>query len=154
MYPYYAKWIRSHRDLPLKLNQWNSVVRWEFKHPQPFLRTREFLWQEGHTAHLTEDAAREEVMQILDFYARIYEELLAVPVVKGQKTANEKFAGSLFSTTIEVSHYLEQMKRHHTNLHLGLYPCHWPWYSSSYVSRLRPRVCEGELITFHGLGTN
>lgn len=49
MYPYYAKWIRSHRDLPLRLNQWNSVVRWEFKHPQPFLRTREFHWQEGHT---------------------------------------------------------------------------------------------------------
>ncbi|RAH87732.1 prolyl-tRNA synthetase [Aspergillus japonicus CBS 114.51] len=101
MYPYYAKWIRSHRDLPLKLNQWNSVVRWEFKHPQPFLRTREFLWQEGHTAHLTQDAAHEEVMQILDLYARIYEELLAVPVVKGQKTEKEKFAGGLYTTTVE-----------------------------------------------------
>lgn len=77
MYPYYAKWIRSHRDLPLKLNQWNSVVRWEFKHPQPFLRTREFLWQEGHTAHLTKDAAANEVLQILDYYAGVYEELLA-----------------------------------------------------------------------------
>ena len=84
MYPYYAKWIRSHRDLPLKLNQWNSVVRWEFKHPQPFLRTREFLWQEGHTAHLTKDAAANEVLQILDYYAGVYEELLAVPVVKGK----------------------------------------------------------------------
>ncbi|KAJ6113541.1 hypothetical protein N7523_006858 [Penicillium sp. IBT 18751x] len=84
MYPYYAKWIRSHRDLPLRLNQWNSVVRWEFKHPQPFLRTREFLWQEGHTAHLTKEAAHEEVMQILDYYAAIYNELLAVPVVKGR----------------------------------------------------------------------
>ncbi|OJJ51187.1 hypothetical protein ASPZODRAFT_12025 [Penicilliopsis zonata CBS 506.65] len=101
MYPYYAKWIRSHRDLPLKLNQWNSVVRWEFKHPQPFLRTREFLWQEGHTAHLTEEAAREEVLQILDLYARVYEELLAVPVVKGQKTEKEKFAGGLYTTTVE-----------------------------------------------------
>ncbi|KAL2829256.1 hypothetical protein BDW59DRAFT_38481 [Aspergillus cavernicola] len=101
MYPYYAKWIRSHRDLPLKLNQWNSVVRWEFKHPQPFLRTREFLWQEGHTAHLTEERAREEVLQILDLYARIYEELLAVPVVKGQKTEKEKFAGGLYTTTVE-----------------------------------------------------
>ncbi|KAJ5610973.1 ribose-phosphate pyrophosphokinase 1 [Penicillium lagena] len=101
MYPYYAKWIRSHRDLPLKLNQWNSVVRWEFKHPQPFLRTREFLWQEGHTAHLTEKAAREEVRQILDYYAMIYEELLAVPVVKGQKTDKEKFAGGLYTTTVE-----------------------------------------------------
>ncbi|KAE8380134.1 hypothetical protein BDV26DRAFT_290695 [Aspergillus bertholletiae] len=101
MYPYYAKWIRSHRDLPLKLNQWNSVVRWEFKHPQPFLRTREFLWQEGHTAHLTKDAAHDEVMHILDLYAQIYEELLAVPVVKGQKTEKEKFAGGLYTTTVE-----------------------------------------------------
>ncbi|KAI9039664.1 proline--tRNA ligase [Aspergillus affinis] len=101
MYPYYAKWIRSHRDLPLKLNQWNSVVRWEFKHPQPFLRTREFLWQEGHTAHLTQEGAHEEVMQILDYYALIYEELLAVPVIKGQKTEKEKFAGGLYTTTVE-----------------------------------------------------
>ncbi|PLB40634.1 proline--tRNA ligase [Aspergillus candidus] len=101
MYPYYSKWIRSHRDLPLKLNQWNSVVRWEFKNPQPFLRTREFLWQEGHTAHLTQDAAHEEVIQILDLYARIYEELLAVPVVKGQKTEKEKFAGGAYTTTVE-----------------------------------------------------
>lgn len=101
MYPYYAKWIRSHRDLPLRLNQWNSVVRWEFKHPQPFLRTREFLWQEGHTAHLTQEGADEEVLQILDLYARIYEELLAVPVVKGKKTEKEKFAGGLYTTTVE-----------------------------------------------------
>ncbi|CDK25481.1 unnamed protein product [Kuraishia capsulata CBS 1993] len=101
MYPYYAKWIRSHRDLPLKLNQWNSVVRWEFKHPQPFLRTREFLWQEGHTAHLTYEEANEEVLQILDYYSGIYEELLAVPVVKGKKTEKEKFAGGLYTTTCE-----------------------------------------------------
>lgn len=101
MYPYYAKWIRSHRDLPLKLNQWNSVVRWEFKHPQPFLRTREFLWQEGHTAHLNRDGATLEVDQILELYKRIYEELLAVPVVKGKKTENEKFAGGDYTTTVE-----------------------------------------------------
>ncbi|KAK9477227.1 hypothetical protein V1514DRAFT_296756 [Lipomyces japonicus] len=101
MYPYYAKWIRSHRDLPLKLNQWNSVVRWEFKHPQPFLRTREFLWQEGHTAHLTREEAEEEVLQILDLYAGVYEKLLAVPVVRGRKTEKEKFAGGLFTTTVE-----------------------------------------------------
>lgn len=101
MYPYYAKWIRSHRDLPIKLNQWNSVVRWEFKHPQPFLRTREFLWQEGHTAHLYKKEAEEEVLQILDYYAAIYEELLAVPVVKGKKTENEKFAGGDYTTTVE-----------------------------------------------------
>lgn len=101
MYPYYAKWIRSHRDLPLRLNQWNSVVRWEFKHPQPFLRTREFLWQEGHTAHLTFESANQEVLQILDWYADIYEQLLAVPVIKGRKTEKEKFAGALFTTTCE-----------------------------------------------------
>ncbi len=101
MYPYYAKWIRSHRDLPLKLNQWNSVVRWEFKHPQPFLRTREFLWQEGHTAHLTADDAQKEVMDILNYYQAIYEELLAVPVVPGKKTEKEKFAGGDYTTTVE-----------------------------------------------------
>jgi prolyl-tRNA synthetase len=101
MYPYYAKWIRSHRDLPLKLNQWNSVVRWEFKNPQPFLRTREFLWQEGHTAHLTETNAREEVLEILQHYAHVYEELLAIPVIRGQKTEKEKFAGGLYTTTVE-----------------------------------------------------
>ncbi|KAF9066828.1 hypothetical protein BDP27DRAFT_1384122 [Rhodocollybia butyracea] len=101
MYPYYAKWIKSHRDLPLKLNQWNSVVRWEFKNPQPFLRTREFLWQEGHTAHLTKDEADVEVRQILDLYRRVYEDLLAVPVIPGIKSEKEKFAGGLYTTTVE-----------------------------------------------------
>ncbi|WFD31203.1 proline--tRNA ligase [Malassezia sp. CBS 17886] len=101
MYPYYAKWIQSHRDLPLRLNQWNSVVRWEFKHPQPFLRTREFLWQEGHTAHLTKEGAGEEVMHILDLYRRVYNELLALPVVPGVKSEKEKFAGGLYTTTVE-----------------------------------------------------
>ena len=101
MYPYYAKWIRSHRDLPLKLNQWNSVVRWEFKNPQPFLRTREFLWQEGHTAHLTEVEAGKEVLEILEHYAGVYEQLLAVPVIRGRKTEKEKFAGGLYTTTVE-----------------------------------------------------
>ncbi|CAR29106.1 ZYRO0G00704p [Zygosaccharomyces rouxii] len=120
MYPYYAKWIRSYRDLPLKLNQWNSVVRWEFKHPQPFLRTREFLWQEGHTAHLTKADAEEEVLQILDHYAGVYEELLAVPVVKGRKTEKEKFAGGVFTTTVEG--YIPQTGRGiqgATSHHLG-----------------------------------
>lgn len=101
MYPYYAKWIRSHRDLPLKLNQWNSVVRWEFKNPQPFLRTREFLWQEGHTAHLTKESADVEVREILEHYAGVYEQLLAIPVIRGQKTDKEKFAGGLYTTTVE-----------------------------------------------------
>lgn len=101
MYPYYAKWIRSHRDLPYRLNQWNSVVRWEFKTPQPFIRTREFLWQEGHTAFLTQKEAEDEVMQILDLYSRVYTDLLAVPMIKGIKTEKEKFAGGLYTSTIE-----------------------------------------------------
>ncbi|CAN0041058.1 unnamed protein product, partial [Hapterophycus canaliculatus] len=83
MYPAFARWIRSHRDLPLKLNQWSNVVRWEFKNPTPFLRTREFLWQEGHTAHASFEDADEMVMQALDLYRRVYEELLAVPVIMG-----------------------------------------------------------------------
>lgn len=101
MYPAYAKWIQSHRDLPLKLNQWCNVVRWEFKHPQPFLRSREFLWQEGHTAFMTKEEADEEVLQILDFYSKTYQDLLAVPVIKGMKSEKEKFAGALYSTTVE-----------------------------------------------------
>ncbi|CAF5195712.1 unnamed protein product, partial [Rotaria magnacalcarata] len=101
MYPAYAKWIQSHRDLPLKLNQWNNVVRWEFKNPQPFLRTREFLWQEGHTAWATEKEAADEVYEILDLYARVYTDLLAIPVIKGRKTEKEKFAGADWTTTIE-----------------------------------------------------
>lgn len=102
MYPAYATWIRSHRDLPLKLNQWGSVVRWEFKHPVPFIRCREFLWQEGHTAFSSKAEADVEVLQILDIYSRIYSELLAMPVVKGQKSEKEKFAGGLYTTTCEA----------------------------------------------------
>ncbi|ESL09503.1 prolyl-tRNA synthetase [Trypanosoma rangeli SC58] len=102
MYPYYAKWIRSHRDLPLRLNMWNNVIRWEFSHPTPFIRTREFLWQEGHCAWQTEEECSEEVLQILDHYAAVYEELLAVPVVKGKKTEKEKFAGGYYTTTVEA----------------------------------------------------
>lgn len=101
MYSFYSQEIRSHRDLPLKMNQWNNVVRWEFKHPMPFIRSREFLWQEGHTAHLTEEEASKEVYEILDHYASIYEDLLAVPVVKGVKTKNEQFAGAHYTTTLE-----------------------------------------------------
>ena len=101
MYPYYANWIRSHRDLPLKLNQWCNVVRWEFKNPQPFLRTREFLWQEGHTAFSTLPEAEKEVLEILDLYKKVYEELLAVPVIKGRKSEKEKFAGGYYTTSVE-----------------------------------------------------
>ncbi|EPY27266.1 prolyl-tRNA synthetase [Strigomonas culicis] len=102
MYPYYSKWIRSHRDLPVRLNMWNNVIRWEFSHPTPFIRTREFLWQEGHCAWATEEGCSREVLQILDNYAAVYEELLAVPVVKGKKTEKEKFAGAYYTTTVET----------------------------------------------------
>ncbi|PAA53325.1 hypothetical protein BOX15_Mlig003030g1, partial [Macrostomum lignano] len=102
MYPSFAKWIQSYRDLPLKVNQWNNVVRWEFKHPQPFLRTREFLWHEGHTAFATREEAEVEVMEILAMYEYVYENLMAVPVIKGRKTEKEKFAGGDYTTTVEV----------------------------------------------------
>lgn len=102
MYPAYAKWIRSHRDLPLKLNQWSNVVRWEFKYPTPFIRSREFLWQEGHTAFATKEEADEEVLAILELYRQVYEHVLAVPVIKGRKSEKEKFAGGIYTTTAEV----------------------------------------------------
>ncbi|KAL5721845.1 proline--tRNA ligase [Ranunculus cassubicifolius] len=102
MYPSYSKWIRGHRDLPLKLNQWCSVVRWEFCNPTPFIRSREFLWQEGHTAFATQPEADEEVLEILELYRRIYEEFLAIPVVKGKKSEREKFAGGLYTTSVEA----------------------------------------------------
>ncbi|RVD93367.1 prolyl-tRNA synthetase [Tubulinosema ratisbonensis] len=102
MYPYFAKWIRSHRDLPLKLNQWCSVLRWEVKSTLPFIRGREFLWQEGHTVHLTKEESDKEVKIILDFYTEIYTELLAVPVIQGIKSENEKFGGASYTRTIET----------------------------------------------------
>ena len=98
----YAKWIRSWRDLPLLLNQWNSVVRWEFKHAKPFLRTREFLWQEGHTAHATKEEAEKEVMQQLFEYVDLIENYMAIPVIAGKKTEKEKFAGADYTTTVEA----------------------------------------------------
>lgn len=102
MYPAFANWVQSHRDLPIRLNQWTNIVRWEFKHPTPFIRTREFLWQEGHTAHATEQEAKDQVYEILEFYAKTYEELLCVPVVRGIKSKKETFAGADFTTTVEL----------------------------------------------------
>mmetsp|Transcript_11916 Transcript_11916/g.28539 ORF Transcript_11916/g.28539 Transcript_11916/m.28539 type:complete len:711 (+) Transcript_11916:317-2449(+) len=102
MYPAFSDWIKSHRDLPLKLNQWSNVVRWEFKDPTPFLRSREFLWQEGHTAHATYEDADKMVMQALDLYKQVYQDLLCVPVVPGYKTEDEKFAGGHMTTTVEA----------------------------------------------------
>nr|XP_045614961.1 bifunctional glutamate/proline--tRNA ligase-like [Procambarus clarkii] len=102
MYLALAKGIESRTNLPIKRNHWNNVVRWEVKQPTPFLRTREFLWQEGCTAFATKEEAEAEVYQILELYSQVYEKLLAVPVVKGKKTEKEKFAGSDFTTTTEA----------------------------------------------------
>lgn len=98
---YYANTIQSHRDLPQLLNQWCSVVRWE-KTTRPFLRSREFLWQEGHTAHATAEEAEERTTQMLNLYADFCEEVLAMPVVRGRKTDKEKFAGAEATYTIEA----------------------------------------------------
>uniref|UniRef100_A0A6T6LRV1 proline--tRNA ligase n=2 Tax=Rhodosorus marinus TaxID=101924 RepID=A0A6T6LRV1_9RHOD len=101
MYPAFSKWIRSFRDLPLRINQWSNVVRWEMTHCTPFIRSREFLWQEGHSAFATREEAAGEVLEILDIYKSVYEDLLAVPVIRGTKTESEKFAGALYTTTVE-----------------------------------------------------
>ena len=98
---FYQKDITSYRDLPKVYNQWCSVVRWE-KETRPFLRSREFLWQEGHTAHATAEEAEERTIQMLNVYADFCEEVLAIPVVKGQKTEKEKFAGAVSTYTIEA----------------------------------------------------
>ncbi len=97
----YRGWIQSHRDLPLLINQWANVVRWEMR-TRLFLRTAEFLWQEGHTAHATKEEALEETTKMLDVYATFVEEFMAVPVVKGIKTANERFAGAEDTYCIEA----------------------------------------------------
>lgn len=102
IYATFAKWIRSWRDLPIKLNQWCNVVRWETKATKLFLRTREFLWQEGHTAHATAEEADKEVMDILNEYRDLMKNYLAIPVLVGRKTENEKFAGALYTTTLEA----------------------------------------------------
>ncbi len=96
----WSKWIQSHRDLPMLLNQWNNVVRWEMR-TRLFLRTTEFLWQEGHTAHATAEEAQEETLRMLDIYQRVCEEYLAVPVLKGFKSKLEKFPGADRTYTVE-----------------------------------------------------
>jgi len=103
MYPSYSKWIRSWRDLPLELNQWNNAVRWEFKHPVPFLRTREFLWNEGHGAYSSEKECIEKKDAILGVYKEVCEKFLGLYGMIGRKTEKEKFAGAVFS---EKLHYI------------------------------------------------
>jgi prolyl-tRNA synthetase len=97
----YARWVQSWRDLPVLINQWANVVRWE-KVTRPFLRTTEFLWQEGHTLHATAEEAQEETLKMLDVYRAFSEEMLAMPVLFGQKTESEKFAGALRTYAIEA----------------------------------------------------
>lgn len=102
IYTAFAKWIRSWRDLPIKLNQWCNVVRWDTKGTKLFLRTREFLWQEGHTAHATKEEADKEVMEILNEYRDLMENYLAIPVLAGRKSEGEKFPGALYTATLEA----------------------------------------------------
>ncbi len=120
MYDSYSKWIRSWKDLPLRYNQWANIVRWEFKHPTPFLRTREFLWQEGHSVFATGNEAESEVKKILRFYKDLFEKVYAVPVLVGRKSQKEAFAGAEYTLSVEAimpdgkaiqaatSHYLGQ----------------------------------------------
>ena len=102
MYDSYSNWIRSYRDLPLKINQWCNVVRWETKATRLFLRSREFLWQEGHNVYETQDECEKETIDIIKRYAKLAEDLLAIPVLVGKKSKNEKFAGALHTYTIEA----------------------------------------------------
>ena len=97
----FARWVQSYRDLPILINQWANVVRWELR-TRLFLRTTEFLWQEGHTVHATEAEAREETMRMLDVYADFAEHTMAMPVIKGEKTAGERFPGAVSTYTIEA----------------------------------------------------
>ena len=100
--PYLARWIRSHRDLPIRINQWGSVVRWEATETKPFFRTKEFLWQEGHTAHADADEAWAETLQRLEQYEAVYEDVLAIPVLRGAKPEHDKFPGAVRTTTVEA----------------------------------------------------
>ncbi|MCL4131736.1 UNVERIFIED_CONTAM: hypothetical protein GTU68_042610 [Idotea baltica] len=115
----FSKWIQSYRDLPLLINQWANVVRWEMR-PRVFLRTTEFLWQEGHTAHATEEEAKDESLKMINVYKTLLEDVLAVPVVLGEKSESERFPGAVSTYTVEAmmqdgkalqagtSHYLGQ----------------------------------------------
>ena len=101
MYDSYSKWIRSWRDLPIRYNQWNNVVRWEFKHPTPLIRTREFLWCEGHSAFATSEEAEQEISEMMALWKDVTENLLAIKGLSGKKSDAEKFAGAISSYSIE-----------------------------------------------------
>ena len=118
MYDTYSKWIKSYKDLPLRLNQWNTIYRWE-KNTTPLIRGMEILWQEGHSVFETKEEATKEVFEILNYYRKISEELLAVPMTMGIKSINEKFAGSDFSSTIECFMPDFKVLQSGTSHHLG-----------------------------------
>jgi len=118
IYSMFAKWVQSYRDLPLLINQWANVVRWEMR-TRLFLRTTEFLWQEGHTAHASYDEAEEEARRMLDVYATFAEEYMAVPVLKGLKTEKEKFAGAHHTYCIEALMQDGKALQAGTSHHLG-----------------------------------
>ena len=102
MYAMFSKWVQSYRDLPLRVNQWCNVVRWETKMTKPFLRSREFLWHEAHTVHATEEETAEEARWAIEEYAKLAEQLLAIPVIVGKKTESDKFAGADTTFAIEA----------------------------------------------------
>jgi prolyl-tRNA synthetase len=119
IYESYSKWVKSWRDLPILINVWNSVVRAEITSTRPFLRTTEFLWQEGHTVHETEREAEEEVMTILSIYTKLVEEELAIPILVGKKTEREKFKGAVYTTTMEAMMPDGKALQMGTSHHLG-----------------------------------
>src|SRR5437867_5684618 len=118
IYAMYAKWIRSYRDLPVLITQWANVVRWEMR-TRLFLRTTEFLWQEGHTAHATEAEAEEEALRMLDVYRRFAEEWMSIPVLAGVKSDSEKFAGAVRTYCIEALMQDGKALQAGTSHHLG-----------------------------------
>jgi prolyl-tRNA synthetase len=119
IYESYSKWVKSWRDLPILINVWNSVVRAEITSTRPFLRTTEFLWQEGHTVHETEQEAEEEVMTILGIYSKLVEGELAIPILVGKKTEREKFKGAVYTTTMEAMMPDGKALQMGTSHHLG-----------------------------------
>jgi prolyl-tRNA synthetase len=118
-YSMFSKWISSYRDLPLKLNFWNSALRAEIKSTKPLIRNSEFLWQEGHTAHTDENEANEEVRMILDIYKMLIEEYLAIPTLSGFKTDKEKFVGAKYTTCLESAMADGKALQMATSHHLG-----------------------------------
>ena len=118
IYSMFAKWVQSYRDLPILMNQWANIVRWEMR-TRLFLRTTEFLWQEGHTAHASEEEAEQEARRMLDVYATFAEEYMAVPVLKGLKTEKEKFAGADHTYCIEALMQDGKALQAGTSHHLG-----------------------------------